>query len=705
MIHHHEGPEEKRVSTLVSAVFMFCVGLSTPALTLDGPGSVLSTDMAGHIAAVSALMILGKMFPLFCYRDEADWQTRLALSLGMCPRGEVGAGIIVISIHAGISGPAVELAVVCLVINLVLSGAFVTWTRQLTRASQERVAKLKEEAARAKAERRKAKKEALERRARREREAAEELARENALLPKEVFTLNGVPVTVEPGLLPAIMSAAPGVEKKGAQSDSDAASSISVVSHTLSSISVSTAGIPIDNDMDIMQATRSAPKMKRQQTSALEFSSQNNDKPVLIVIFTCNLLVGVVLSQVASAMLPHHDHHHDDHHDTEAVWYDYYNYTEAVSVVTMTLLSFIMIGVGCEFVIDKTNLKAYGKDYLVAMTAAGFPWLFVGAWFIWMLPGGMWWWGEALFTARFAAPTSAGILFTMLRAAGLQDTWLFRKARVLAIFDDLDTILFMLPLKVIVSGMHWELGFDMLLLGLPLLAAWRYMHAISLPSSAPFKMLYAALIVTFCKGLHFLSKHQLEMEPIHLEVLLPAFVLGCILTHQHEGPNETRVSTLVSAFFMFCVGLSTPPLTLGGATSVLSVDMAGHIAAVTALMILGKMFPLFCYRDEADWQTRLALCLGMCPRGEVGAGIIVISIEAGISGPAVELAVVCLVINLVLSGAFVTWTRQLARSSESRVAAAKAARRQAKKEAIERRAQRVREKAEKRERKEAKKLA
>ena len=113
--------------------------------------------MAGHIAAVSALMILGKMFPLFCYRDEADWQTRLALSLGMCPRGEVGAGIIVISIHAGISGPAVELAVVCLVINLVLSGAFVTWTRQLTRASQERVAKLKEEAARAKAERRKAK--------------------------------------------------------------------------------------------------------------------------------------------------------------------------------------------------------------------------------------------------------------------------------------------------------------------------------------------------------------------------------------------------------------------------------------------------------------------------------------------------------------------------------------------------------------------
>jgi hypothetical protein len=63
------------------------------------------------------------------------------------------------------------------------------------------------------------------------------------------------------------------------------------------------------------------------------------------------------------------------------------------------------------------------------------------------------------------------------------------------------------------------------------------------------------------------------------------------------------------------------------------------------------------------------------------------------------------VINLVLSGAFVTWTRQLARASENRIARAKAARRQAKKEALERRAIRDRERAEKRERKKAKKLA
>jgi uncharacterized protein HemX len=116
------------------------------------------------------------------------------------------------------------------------------------------------------------------------------------------------------------------------------------------------------------------------------------------------------------------------------------------------------------------------------------------------------------------------------------------------------------------------------------------------------------------------------------------------------------------------------------------------------------MFPCFCYRDEADWQTRFALSLGMCPRGEVGAGIIVISIEAGIKGPAIELAVVCLVINLVLSGAFVTWTKQLARASEHRVAVARAARRQAKKAALERRAEREKERAERREARRAKKL-
>lgn len=46
---------------------------------------------------------------------------------------------------------------------------------------------------------------------------------------------------------------------------------------------------------------------------------------------------------------------------------------EVVSFLTLTSLGFIMIHVGYEFEIDKSNLKSYGWDYVEAMTAAAFP--------------------------------------------------------------------------------------------------------------------------------------------------------------------------------------------------------------------------------------------------------------------------------------------------------------------------------------------
>ena len=132
-------------------------------------------------------------------------------------------------------------------------------------------------------------------------------------------------------------------------------------------------------------------------------------------------------------------------------WLDldtYTTYKHVIRVVTMVHLSYIMINVGFEFDVDKSNLRQYGKDYLVACTAAAFPWIFCSLYLMYGLGEFNVEWKMALVAGRFAAPTSAGILFTMLEAAGMKDTWLFRKARVLAIFDDLDTILFMLPLKV-----------------------------------------------------------------------------------------------------------------------------------------------------------------------------------------------------------------------------------------------------------------
>ena len=45
---------------------------------------------------------------------------------------------------------------------------------------------------------------------------------------------------------------------------------------------------------------------------------------------------------------------------------------DGIRVLTMVGLSFIMIRVGYEFDIDKSNLRQYGWDYAVAFTAASF---------------------------------------------------------------------------------------------------------------------------------------------------------------------------------------------------------------------------------------------------------------------------------------------------------------------------------------------
>jgi Kef-type K+ transport system membrane component KefB len=161
-----------------------------------------------------------------------------------------------------------------------------------------------------------------------------------------------------------------------------------------------------------------------------------------VLVFSLLLLGGLVLSQVLPSLLG------EAAREPVAL---------GVRLLTMVGLSFIMIHVGHEFDLDRTRPRSYGWDYAVAATAAAFPWVFVTLYFVFVLAppelwGHGWQWKEALLQGRFAAPTSAGVLFSMLAAAGLGATWFFKKARVLAIFDDLDTILLMVPLKVLMVG-------------------------------------------------------------------------------------------------------------------------------------------------------------------------------------------------------------------------------------------------------------
>ncbi len=132
-----------------------------------------------------------------------------------------------------------------------------------------------------------------------------------------------------------------------------------------------------------------------------------------VLIFSILLLLGLAGSQVlpgflSPAQLP--------------------TYQASVKLLTMFCLGFIMIHVGYEFEIDKTRVGQYGKDYLIAATAAGFPWIFCALYFVLVMnPSSLWgdWtiWKESLLSSRFAAPTSAGILFSMLAAAGLSSGW------------------------------------------------------------------------------------------------------------------------------------------------------------------------------------------------------------------------------------------------------------------------------------------
>jgi hypothetical protein len=302
-------------------------------------------------------------------------------------------------------------------------------------------------------------------------------------------------------------------------------------------------------------------------------------------------------------------------------------------------------------------------------------------------------WKESLLVGRFASPTSAGVLFSMLAAAGLSATWMFRKARILAIFDDLDTVLLLVPLQVMIIGWAPTLAASAVLSLALLAAAYAWLHRIALPSSWPWVLGYASAITVASKLIEAASRRVDQDAPIHIEVLLPAFVLGCVMTrpssqdphrdderegHQ-EGPesaSEQRISTAISATFMLLVGLSMPPMFQGGGSGDVTASaspqtltasqtvmgwgsMIAHVLVVTMLANLGKMVPAISYRREAGRRERLALAISMWPRGEVGAGILVISLSYGIGGPVLTVAMLSLALNLALTGLFILIVKRL----------------------------------------------
>ena len=386
-----------------------------------------------------------------------------------------------------------------------------------------------------------------------------------------------------------------------------------------------------------------------------------------ILLFSFFLVIGLVVSQFLPGMVGEN-----------------YSMVKTISnTLLYVCLAFIMINVGREFEMDKTRWKSYTEDYFIAMATAAFPWIFVALYYMFVLLPDIYWssgeaWKENRLLRRFAAPTSAGILFTMLAAAGLKASWVYKKVQVLAIFDDLDTILLMIPLQIMMVGLRWQLGVIILIVMVLLMLGWKKMGTYNMRQDWKAILLYAIVTLAITQGVYLVSKHFYgEDASIHIEVLLPAFVLGMIMKHKHiDTKVEHNVATAISLLFMFLVGVSMPVFfgidfakqsaeaaTITGAQPMMSWPMILlHVLIVSFLSNIGNLFPLFIYRDRRK-RERLALSIGMFTRGEVGAGIIFIALGYNLGGPALMISVLTIVFNLILTGIFVVWVEKLTRSA------------------------------------------
>ncbi len=384
-----------------------------------------------------------------------------------------------------------------------------------------------------------------------------------------------------------------------------------------------------------------------------------------VLSFSAMLMIGLVLSQILPG----------------AIGDTYSEFKHMVEVMLGICLAFIMINVGREFEIDKSNVGIYVKDYFVAMFAAAVPWILIAIYYVFALMPSEWWglgdtWKETLLLSRFAAPTSAGILFSMLAAMNLQKSWIYQKAQTLAIFDDLDTIILMVPLQVAMIGeLNWQMMAMLLIIFGMFVVGWRYMSRLDISQTWLAVFAYAVFVYGATYMVYVVTHHFFGAKgAIHIEVLLPAFIFGMIIKNKHVGGKiEERATTMISLVFMLLVGMSMPFIDMGqdAAASVESDsliatlpimsgwEIALHVVAVTLLSNIGKMVPMFFYRDRS-LAERLALSIGMFTRGEVGAGVIFIAIGYNIGGPVLLISVLALVLNLILTGGFVMLVKRLA---------------------------------------------
>lgn len=124
---------------------------------------------------------------------------------------------------------------------------------------------------------------------------------------------------------------------------------------------------------------------------------------------------------------------------------------------------------------------------------------------------------------------------------------------MLAIFDDLDTILLMIPLQILMIGLRWQLFVVVVIVFLLLWLGWKKLSTYELRQDWWAILTYSVVVFGVTQLVYLLSKYYFGEEgSIHIEVLLPAFVLGMVMKTRHvESRGERMAASGISFLFMF----------------------------------------------------------------------------------------------------------------------------------------------------------
>jgi hypothetical protein len=223
-------------------------------------------------------------------------------------------------------------------------------------------------------------------------------------------------------------------------------------------------------------------------------------------------------------------------------------------------------------------------------------------------------------------------------------------------------------------GLHWQMGVILFVVIGLLYFGWQKMSSFKMRQEWWAIMIYAIVVFGLTHVIYVVTEHMFgHDDALHIEVLLPAFVLGMVIKREHsESKSDEAITTAISLLFMLLVGMSMPQISASvnsaGNSIMASQPMpswgviALHVVAVSVLSNIGKLVPMLFYRNHSI-KERLALSIGMFTRGEVGAGVIFIALGYNIGGAALLISVLTLVLNLILTGGFVLIVKRLAINS------------------------------------------